>query len=796
MGFFAVNYMIKNKWHILVILLMLVFSKGQAQKDSVSALVDQYLLGVENFKSWKDTSGVQVISASRTSKYLDDLPVTIVVITHEEILKNHFTTLADVLKYLPGIRVSQPGSGEMGEIFQFRGLIGNYYSKILINNLPIKPTVVNGMPIGAQLPIRQAERIEIIYGPSAAIYGADAVTGVINIITREADKGTFVLGDISLGEYDYNYINFMVGGKAGKNKNIMQYSFYGSKTEYLNMNIKQGYEQYYHPLNYLQQKGRLISLNGSTFQPTEITDELLSSYNISEQEFIEQYYPANYEGYVEQPAMENIPSASHMLGLELKFRGFSIAYHNMYRKAHSSIGRSSYLYKYNNPQNYWGEKIQRLVISYQKKWEKFSSSSHLSYLSYRMDDNSSYGLSFYPTTDRLYLYSASDDLFAEQLLTYNPVANLELVSGASYQYSGNLPLTNYQTTPFNSNVYSIFQEESLPQDPFFGDFGLHTITFHNLSSFVQFFYIRPKFTVMGGIRYDMNSQYGDKVNPRLAALYKLTDRTTIKGSLGYAYMAPTSSMAYQSFAYPGGANNDSIHYLAIPNPDLEPESFRAYELGIKRRFFRNILVDLSFYYNQIENLIVDTYEPVNENDLPLAVIETDSSRVRLKKNSSAAQSTLYGLQANIQYKNIIESVKLNAEVSVTFTKKSETLPELGSIIGSFELMPNHIGQLRVSFEPTDKIYIQLDNVWMSKWLRVLIPFEEIYSDPYESVDGYYTLDALANFKVSNNLRIFIKYQNVFDEKYGGINATGTEEDLPINPQQGSVIRAGLTYDFN
>ena len=71
---------------------------------------------------------------------------------------NGYLTLTDVLKRLPGIRVSQPGSALEGETFLMRGLLGNAYAKILINDLPIKPFLVSGMPIGAQLPIREAYR--------------------------------------------------------------------------------------------------------------------------------------------------------------------------------------------------------------------------------------------------------------------------------------------------------------------------------------------------------------------------------------------------------------------------------------------------------------------------------------------------------------------------------------------------------------------------------------------------------------------------------------------------------------
>lgn len=783
-----------KKAFILLFFSILIGSNLKAQNDSLYHFIKADVLDVENLVNWQDSVSIQVVSASRSAKNIEDIPVPIYVITHEEIQRNHYTSLTDILKHLPGIRVSQPGSGDIGEIFQFRGLIGNYYTKILVNNIPVKPSVVTGMPIAAQLPIRQAERIEIIYGPAAAMYGADAVTGVINIITKDADKGTFVRGDISMGEYEYNYINFMIGGKAGKNKNIMQYSFYGSKSEFNNMNIN-ATNDVYNPLYYLQKKNKPLLINGTEFQPLDINQDVFLSEGISEEDFISQFYYSNYEGSYDMPDMQEIPSASHQIGIELKYRGFNFSYNNMYRRAHSSIGRSSYLYKYNNSQNYWGEKIERTCISYEKRWEKFTSSSSLSYLAYRMDNNSSFGLTFMSNQENAYFYSASDDISAEQILIYTPIPNLEIVSGASIQLLSNMPVTNYLSEPFKNSEYQPFSSEEFDTALVFHDFGLNQVNYYNASTFLQFYYVLNKLTLMGGFRYEGNSLYGTNFNPRIAMLYKLGKRTSITASYGNAYKAPAISMAYQSLSYAGGVNNDSVYYQVIPNTKLEPEYFQAYDFGIRRRFFRNIYVDLAFFYNEIDNLIVDTYVPIDKDKYPLAITTTDSL-VRTKINSNQAKSTLYGVQANIKFKNMIESVKLNMELNVMLAEKSDKLPEIGSIIGSFELMPNHIGQLRISFEPNNRFFVQFDNVWMSKWLRVLIPFEEIYDDPYESVDGYYTLDALVNFSVSDKLRAYVKFNNIFDEKYGGLNATGTDADLPYNPQLGSNIRLGLTYNFN
>lgn len=68
------------------------------------------------------------------------------------------------------------------------------------------------MPLGANIPIRQAERIEILYGPAAASYGNDACSGVINIVTMDSDVRPFAEGDILVGSGEYRYINFVATG--------------------------------------------------------------------------------------------------------------------------------------------------------------------------------------------------------------------------------------------------------------------------------------------------------------------------------------------------------------------------------------------------------------------------------------------------------------------------------------------------------------------------------------------------------------------------------------------------------
>ncbi|MGD0340547.1 MAG: TonB-dependent receptor plug domain-containing protein, partial [Bacteroidales bacterium] len=755
----------------------------------------------EDLKFKKDTEEMNVTSASRSSKRVGELPITIYVVTREEIMLNHYNSLVDVLKSLPGVRVSQPGSGELGESFELRGLVGNLYTMILINGLPVKPSGVVGMPIGSQLPIREAERIEVIYGPAAAVYGADAVSGVINIITKEADKGTFVSGNLGLGLLDYRNGDFMVGGKTGKNKNILQYTFYGGLNEVSDVNIKNGYNDVYNPLQYLQKIGVKYTIGGTSYEPINITESVLRSAGIQPSEFIKENYPEKYEGSLTMPDMENLPASSNHLGFQLKYRGFSMSFNNMYRRTHSSLSQSAYLYKYNNPQNYWGDNIRSTTLSYNHEWNsKFMTTTNFSSLVYKMDNNTNMGVTFIDYTDQVYRYAASRDILFEQLFTVMPSNGLEIMSGLTYQYSGNLPQTNFLDAPFKEYKYSFFSTKMNILDPLTNNFGFNPLVYHNFSLFSQAYYSYKSFRFMGGIRLDNNSRYGMRLSPRLAGLYIMNPRTSFRGSVSFAYKAPASSLAYQSLAVKTGINRDSLLYISIPNPDLKPEEFMAVELGLIKKYRNGLSLNLSVYYDEIRNNIIARNVRLKDLNLPLAVMNSDTATVLQMSNARNSVYRLYGAQATLKANDIVKSIHLNGELSLTFAQSSYNFPEILQIatdyINNFKLIPKHNGQLKISMRPIRNLYVQATSIWSSSWLRVIIPVKSLYEQLMKDYDGFYSMDVVADYKIGTNINSFIKVTNIFDEKYGGPFYSGMNTPLPYNPQTGRSISFGLTYTLN
>jgi hemoglobin/transferrin/lactoferrin receptor protein len=173
------KFMNKSGLSLLVLFLISIVSIPTASAQEVEKL---FRMDIE------DLMDVKIVVASRSARSIKDLPSTVHIITREEILRNNYSTLVDALKDIPGVKVSQPGTGTHGEKYLMRGLWGNNYAKILVNGIPIRPSAVDGMPIGEQINMKNVERIEIVYGPSSALYGADALAGIINIVTFNPEE--------------------------------------------------------------------------------------------------------------------------------------------------------------------------------------------------------------------------------------------------------------------------------------------------------------------------------------------------------------------------------------------------------------------------------------------------------------------------------------------------------------------------------------------------------------------------------------------------------------------------------
>ena len=127
-----------------------------------------------------------VVTGTRTASPRNLLGNSISVITAEEIEAQRGVTLGDVLRTVPGVAIAQNGGpGSVSSIF-LRGGESNY-TKVLLDGIPLnKP---GGAIDLSNISLTNVERIEVVRGPQSALYGSDAISGVIQILSKKGTEG-------------------------------------------------------------------------------------------------------------------------------------------------------------------------------------------------------------------------------------------------------------------------------------------------------------------------------------------------------------------------------------------------------------------------------------------------------------------------------------------------------------------------------------------------------------------------------------------------------------------------------
>jgi iron complex outermembrane receptor protein len=189
-----------NLPYVIVVLLLLVAGLAAAQQDG-------RLKGL----SLEELGNIEVTTASKIPVKLLQTPAAIYVITQEDIRRSGVTTLPEALQLAPGVDVARIDSVKWAVgIRGFQSRLSRAVL-VLIDGRTVYSPLFHGVYWEVQdTLIEDVERIEVIRGPGGTIWGANAVNGVINIITKRArdTRGTLVSaggGSVNQGAIDFRH---------------------------------------------------------------------------------------------------------------------------------------------------------------------------------------------------------------------------------------------------------------------------------------------------------------------------------------------------------------------------------------------------------------------------------------------------------------------------------------------------------------------------------------------------------------------------------------------------------------
>jgi iron complex outermembrane recepter protein len=178
-------------------------------------------------ESIEDLMDIQVTSVSKTEQSLAQAASAIFVITPDAIRRSGATNIPDLLRMVPGLDIARINAYTWA--VSVRGFNGRFSDKLLVlldGRSVYTPTIDGVFWEVLDLPLNNVERIEVIRGPGGSVWGANAVNGVINIISRKASEtegALLVAGD---GNVDQGFGTIQYGGKAGKRTDYRLFAKY------------------------------------------------------------------------------------------------------------------------------------------------------------------------------------------------------------------------------------------------------------------------------------------------------------------------------------------------------------------------------------------------------------------------------------------------------------------------------------------------------------------------------------------------------------------------------------------
>jgi len=129
-----------------------------------------------------------VVTATKTEKKVEDAPGSVTIISKEEIERRNIKTVDEALSELKGVFTKRnKGLMDSTSSVRLRGFKGDQYTLILLDGQPLNDAYTGGLEWG-MLPVDNIERIEVIRGAASALFGGNAMGGVINIITKTPEK--------------------------------------------------------------------------------------------------------------------------------------------------------------------------------------------------------------------------------------------------------------------------------------------------------------------------------------------------------------------------------------------------------------------------------------------------------------------------------------------------------------------------------------------------------------------------------------------------------------------------------
>lgn len=221
----------------VILTCLLPFPTAESYADSADDILNLPIESLMNLK---------VTSVSKKPQQLTNAAAAIFVISEEDIRRSGATNIADALRMVPGVQVARVDSGKWA--VSARGLNSRFANKLLVlqDGRSLYTPLFSGVYWEVQdTALEDIERIEVIRGPGAALWGANAVNGVINIITKSSEDTKGGLLSAGGGTSENGFATLRYGASVGDASFLRIYGKHNEHAAGLNKDGNNAHDSWY-----------------------------------------------------------------------------------------------------------------------------------------------------------------------------------------------------------------------------------------------------------------------------------------------------------------------------------------------------------------------------------------------------------------------------------------------------------------------------------------------------------------------------------------------------------------------
>lgn len=662
-------------------------------------------------------------SATRTDTLLIDVPQSVTVVTREQVQDQSVQSLGDLLRYVPGVGAAQ------GE--------GHRDAPILRGNTSTSDLFVNGVRDDVQYyrDLYNIDRVEVLKGPNAMVFGRGGVGGVINRVTREANGERIREITLQGGSFDNRRASFDLGGGTANGIAARVTGVYENSGSYRDDVELERYGL--NPtLRLATGKNTTFTLGTEYFRDDRTTDRGVPSQNGKP-------FPSNDSSFFGDPSQSeaNIELSVSTLGVEHRFdNGVTL------------VNRLSY-------------------GNYDKTYQNVFASGPVS------SSGTVPNQAYVSSTDRRNLFNQTD--ISTKLMTGSIRHTLLAGAELGRQVTDNLrlsgpfadgadadsePDSTFVTTVANAN----FREPIVAFVQGGSSDGNNLSTAKIAALYVQDqIAITEQLEAVVGLRYDrFEVDFNNRRSDATAANRQLSSEDNLlspRAGLIYKPMPKLAVYTSYSLSYLPRAG-EQLNALSPTSAALDPEEFTNYELGAKWDFTPQLALTAAVYQLDRSNVILVNPTPGG------ATILGDGARSKgVELGISGRITSAWSVAGGYAYQDAKLTGTANASSAQDGARLAQTPKHSFSLWNRYDLTPQWGAGL--GFYNRSKVFATTSNA--------------------VQLDGYSRLDGAVFYTVSPTLGLQLNVENLTGEDY----AVSAHNDNNILPGAPLSVRLGLTARF-